>query len=120
MIADPLPRTNPNEGTGGAKQPVLGTRDPPPISPPTASTETAPSLDREDFVAALKGALRDFHSPDLLAQNPLLRQGIGDLGPSAGPSELRELLSETAARLFNNPRDEKLLRVIELTYFRPH
>jgi TolB-like protein len=72
-----------------------------------------------DFAAALKEALRDFHSPDLLARNLLLRGGISNLGRSAGPVDLKALLSETVSTLFGNPRDEKLRRVIELTYFHP-
>jgi hypothetical protein len=72
-----------------------------------------------DFAGALKDALRDFHSADLLARNPLLRGGIGNLGSSAGPLDLKALLSETVGTLFGNPRDEKLRRVIELTYFQP-
>ena len=38
---------------------------------------------------------------------------------SAGPLDLKALLSETVSTLFGNPRDEKLRRVIELTYFQP-
>jgi TolB-like protein len=72
-----------------------------------------------DFAAALKDALRDFHSADLLARNPLLRDGICTLGGSAGPLELKAMLAETVSALFGNPRDEKLRRVIELTYFQP-
>src|SRR5262249_61183085 len=72
-----------------------------------------------DFAAAVRDALRSFHSPDLLARNLLLRNGICDLGLSAGPAELRALLTETVGALFGNPRDEKLCRVIELTHFQP-
>jgi class 3 adenylate cyclase len=72
-----------------------------------------------EFAAAVRGALRDLHSPDLLARNPLLHHGIGNLDGSAGPSELRALLSEVVGTLFGNPRDEKLRRIIELTYFQP-
>jgi hypothetical protein len=79
----------------------------------------APALAYAEFAAALKDALRDFHSTDLLARNPLLRGGIGNLGGSAGPLELKALLSETVSTLFGNPRDEKLRRVVELTYFHP-
>jgi TolB-like protein len=35
------------------------------------------------------------------------------------PVDLKALLSETVSTLFGNPRDEKLRRVIELTYFQP-
>jgi len=72
-----------------------------------------------DFAGALRDALRDYHSADLLARNPLLHGGIGNLGSSAGPLDLKALLSETVNTLFGNPRDEKLRRVIELTYFQP-
>jgi hypothetical protein len=71
------------------------------------------------FAGALKDALRDFHRTDLLAQNPLLRSGIGGLNETAGPPELKALLSQTVSTLFGNARDEKLRRVIELTYFQP-
>ena len=77
----------------------------------------APALAYPDFAAALKDALRDFHSADLLARNPLLRSGIGNLAGSAGPLDLKALLSQTVSTLFGNPRDEKLRRVIELTDF---
>src|SRR5260221_9866992 len=86
---------------------------------PEGFINAVPELAYADFAAALKDALRDFHSPDLLARNPLLRDGICNLGASAGPLELKALLSETASTLFGNPRDEKLRRVIELTYFQP-
>jgi TolB-like protein len=78
-----------------------------------------PGLAYPEFVGALKDALRDFHSADLLARNPLLQDGICNLGGSAGPSELKALLSETVSTLFGNARDERLRRVIELTYFKP-
>jgi TolB-like protein len=86
---------------------------------PERRTSGASALAYADFAAALKGALRDYHRPDLLARNPLLRLGIGKLGASAGPRELRAMLSETVRTLFGNPRDEKLRRVIELTYLQP-
>jgi adenylate cyclase len=79
----------------------------------------ASELAHAEFAAAVKDALREFHSPDLLARNPLLRHGIRDLGMSAGPLDLKALLSKTVSTLFGNPRDEKLRQVIELTYFQP-
>ena len=85
--------------------------------PRAASMATAPALGYADFAGALKRALRDFQRPDLLARNPLLRFGIAYPGASAGPRELQALLSDTVSTLFSNPRDEKLRRVIELTYF---
>src|ERR1700704_3493085 len=86
---------------------------------PAASMTRVPELAYAEFVVALKDALRDFHSPDLLARNPLLRGGISNLGALTRPLDLKVLLTETVSTLFSNPRDEKLRRVIELTYFQP-
>jgi hypothetical protein len=49
----------------------------------TASPVAVPGLAYVDFARALKDALRDLHRPDLLARNPLLSCGIGNL--CAGP-----------------------------------
>jgi TolB-like protein/class 3 adenylate cyclase len=88
-----------------------------------SSDATAPrsrsALSQQDFIAALKGALRDFSRPDLLAKNPLLRSRLLISRGRVGPADLQNLLSETVATLFVSPRDETLRRVIELTYFRP-
>ena len=72
-----------------------------------------------EFAAAVKDALRDVHSPDLLARNPLLRGGLCNFSRSAGPQELKALLCETVGTLFGNARDEKLRRILELTYSQP-
>ena len=89
--------------------------------PRAGSIAAAPGLVYADFAAAIKTALRDFHRPDLLARNPLLSQGIGNLGVSTGSAapELQAWLSEAARAVFSNPRDEKLRRVINLTHFQP-
>ena len=99
------------DGATGSKLPVSDVRDTP-MAAVTAHAYTK-------FACALKDALRDFHRTDLLAQNPLLRSGIGGLNETAGPPELKALLSQTVSTLFGNARDEKLRRVIELTYFQP-
>src|SRR5262245_21251922 len=80
------------------------------IPDPTLGTEAEDRQARtyEDFAAALKDALRDFHSADLLARNPLLRDGLWNLGRPAGPLELKALLTDTVSTLFGNARDEKL------------
>jgi TolB-like protein len=72
-----------------------------------------------DFAAALKGALRDYNRPDLLAGNPLVRSRLLAARERPGPADLQALLSQTVDTLFASPRDEKLRRVIELTYLRP-
>src|SRR5262249_16201581 len=73
-----------------------------PSTAPSGDETAARSLTYRDFAAALKGALRDFHSTDLLARNLLLRSGIGRLPGSAGPLDLKALLSETVGTLFGN------------------
>jgi TolB-like protein len=73
----------------------------------------------EDFAAALKNALRDYSRVDLLTANPLLRSRLMAARGHAHATGLQALLSETVDTLFASPRDEKLRRVIELTYFRP-
>src|SRR5215472_6516836 len=118
MIPGPPPGIYPEGGTAASDQPSLNAPDLPPPDP-SGREMVAGALTYADFAAALKDALRDFHSADLLARNPLLRGGIGNLGSSAGPLDLKALLSETVSTLFSNPRDEKLRRVIELTYFQP-
>ena len=116
MIPAPLPGTSGNNRSAGAR---FGAPEQQPATRPAPPVTVAPALAYADFVAAIKNALRDFHSPDLLARNPLLRDGIRNLGEDAGPRELKALLSATVSTLFGNPRDEKLRRIIELTYFQP-
>jgi TolB-like protein len=87
---------------------------------PAPSTRPAQvALSYPEFVAALKGALRDFSRPDLLARNALLGSRLLAGRGNVGPGDLQALLSTTVDELFASPRDEKLRRVIELTYFRP-
>jgi TolB-like protein len=107
------PRANPEDGDAGAEPPSSGALDVLTTALPVAA---ATGLAYGDFVEALKDALRDVHSPDLLARNPLLRAGIFNL---SGPQELKALLCDTVGRLFGNARDEKLRRVLELTYTQP-
>jgi TolB-like protein len=71
------------------------------------------------FTAVLRVALRDYSRPDLLADNPLLRSRLMAARGQRSAADLQALLSETVDTLFASPRDEKLRRVIELTYFRP-
>ena len=80
-----------------------------------------PSLTRSDFGDAVRGALRHYVRVDLLAGNALLHTQL--LKPSASgpatPRALKALIAETADTLFANERDQKLYRVLELTYFNP-
>jgi TolB-like protein/tetratricopeptide (TPR) repeat protein len=108
IIPGPQPGTNLN---GTATGPA----------PPTTATPSgaSPAITYGVFAAAVKDALRDVHSPDLLARNPLLRDGLWNFGGSAGPQELKTLLCATVHTLFDNARDEKLRRILELTYSEP-
>ena len=110
IIPAPLPGTNPN---GTAPQSA------PPTAAPATLLAAAPAITYGEFAAAVKDALRDVHSPDLLARNRLLRDGLWNFGGSAGPQELKTLLCETVHTLFGNARDEKLRRILELTYSEP-
>src|SRR5579864_7260277 len=83
---------------------------------PAPRTEMLP---QPEFINALKRALRDFSRPDLLVGNPMLRANLLARYDNAGPAELRALLAETASTMFASPRDQKLHRAIELTYFQP-
>lgn len=65
------------------------------------------------FEAAVRQALRDLHRPTVLAHNPLAA-AVGVDGDG-----LAELLAEAARSLRSHPRDEKLYRALDRTYFRP-
>jgi hypothetical protein len=119
MIPACQPGMNAQDGAAALERPIFDTQDMPPAAAPAAPMVATPALAYADFEAAVKDALRDIHSPDLLSRNPLLLHGICNLGKSAGPQELKALLCETVGTLFGNARDEKLRRVLELTYFQP-
>jgi TolB-like protein len=86
---------------------------------PPAGSELIPERGFDEFVEALRDALRNFHRADLLGRNPLVRERLCGLDERAGPTELKALLTATVGRLFGSECDEKLRRVIELTYFEP-
>jgi hypothetical protein len=113
MIPVTPPGMNTEDGAAGLEQLISNAADLPLTGFREASTATVLALAYAEFAAAVKDALRDGHSPDLLARNPLLRAGIGNLDGAAGARELKALLSDTVNTLFGNPRDEKLRRVIQ-------
>jgi len=78
-------------------------------------------LSRSDFDSAVKHALRHYTQADLLAESALLRSWLlmhSEAG-AATPQTLRALLVETAKGLFASERDQRLYRVLDLTYFHP-
>jgi hypothetical protein len=82
-------------------------------------------LSADEFSSAIRQALHDFTRPNLLGSNPLLRsrlvtERLGSDSTSADRAEsLRSLLTESASKLQSNPRDEKLYRALDHTYFHP-
>jgi len=78
-------------------------------------------LTRSDFESAVKDALRYYTQADLLTENALLQTRL--LTPSESslgtPQALRTMLAETAKALFTSERDQRLYRVIDLTYLNP-
>ena len=78
-------------------------------------------LTRSDFDGAVRDALRRFARTDLLVGNALLQSRlISRSEPGIGPPQaLKTLLMETAQALFANGRDQRVYRVLDLTYFNP-
>jgi TolB-like protein/Flp pilus assembly protein TadD len=79
------------------------------------------SLTRSDFESAVKDALRHYTQADLLAGNALLHARVltGSGSGLTTPQALRRLLADTAKTLFASERDQRLYRVLDLTYFNP-
>jgi len=80
-----------------------------------------PLLTRSDFESAVKDALRHYTQADLLAGNALLHARLL-ARPEPGPATtqaLRALLADTAKALFAGERDQRLYRVLDLTYLNP-
>jgi TolB-like protein len=78
-------------------------------------------LTRADFDVAVKDALRHYTRTDLLLGSPLLETQIasGHGSETADVTNLQKVLAKAAEAIFGNERDQKLLHVLELTYFRP-
>ena len=78
-------------------------------------------LTRADFGTAVKDALRHCLRADLLAGNALLQARLltGSCSSAAAPAALRALIAETVKTLFANELDQRLYRVLDLTYFNP-
>jgi hypothetical protein len=78
-------------------------------------------LTRSDFEIAVKDALHHLVRTDLLAANALMHaQLLTRSGASAAtPNALKTLIEETAETLFASERDQKVYRVLDVTYFHP-
>jgi hypothetical protein len=80
-------------------------------------------LSKPEFEEAVRNALREYNRPTQLARNPLVRSRLvaerSDPARQADAQTLRRVMLEAAQTLSLNPRDEKLYRALEATYFEP-
>jgi hypothetical protein len=91
-------------------------RLPEPGERPTAARLPARVLSHEQFVAAVRQALRDYARLHALAENPLIHSRLVAT-PSA--AALQACLREAVATLRANPKDAKFHRALWHTYFAP-
>ena len=96
------------------------------VTGPAASPATVESplfLSHDEFSNALKQALQDYARSGGLVGNPLLRSRLVSdvLGRGSGERSeaLKSKIREAADSLRIHPRDEKLFRALDLTYFHP-
>jgi hypothetical protein len=96
------------------------------IRPEAANpAETVTILNEEQFAEAVRDALRDFTNPNALRNNPLLqaRLVLRRCGPDKSSAQrvdvLQKLLKETSALLQKSPKQNKLYRALQQTYFEP-
>lgn len=87
------------------------------------SVEQPIFLSHDDFSNAVKQALQDFTRPAGLSGNPLLKSRLVSDAADKGSGERNEILKskikEAAEALRVHPRDEKLFRALDRTYFHP-
>jgi hypothetical protein len=97
----------------------------PSATPPAPPPAPVVVLSEPEFVAAVRGALRDLLRPEALARNPLCRSRVvvDRVGPAAAAGEraaaLQALLREMITTLEAAPRDAKLARALDATYVHP-
>ena len=101
------------------------TTEPLAVSPSTIDTEPLVVLDESELMMAVRDALRNFHRPDKLHTNPLLRSRIvaeraGNVADETGRvTALHDLLKEAAESLQASPREAKCYRALYRTYLEP-
>ena len=105
-------------------QPSTGPGDPIPTDRESAAL-SAPDIRTEaGFAAAVRQALRDFHRPNCLRNNPLLASRIViavlEREPTTPPAQaLREILRAHCERLGENVKFSRLKHVLIHTYLAP-
>lgn len=93
--------------------------------PETPSDPRVLVLEKAEFVAAVRQALRDYSRPDRLRDSPLLRCRIvttrlsGNESATAAVELLRSQLKEAADSLSEVPADRRLHRVLVRAYLAP-
>jgi hypothetical protein len=87
----------------------------------TIETEPASSLSRNNFDEAVKQALHGYARVGGLTGNPLLESRLvnGETGSGEKKETLKSQIKHAAESLLSNPKDEKLFRAIDKTYFHP-
>jgi len=79
------------------------------------------ALSQPEFADAVRQALHDYHRPETLACNPLLRSRVlrESASPNPGPEDLQTLLCNAADALTATLKYAKLHRALYHTYVQP-
>lgn len=102
---------------------AMGEADAPAEARPAAASVIV--LSEADFGEAVRAVLQDFTQPDLLRGNPLLRSRLvldrtpGQAEEASRIAVLTAQVHEVAHGMQASPREAKLYRALEATYFRP-
>jgi hypothetical protein len=88
---------------------------------PEADRPEVLALSEVMFETAVRQAMRDLRRRDRLAENPLIRSGLVLSRQGAGDEAdtLSALVRDAVEAVRDDPRDEKLYRVLDRTYLRP-
>lgn len=94
----------------------------PTLQPPQGPR--AQVLSQAEFTGAVRQALRDLCRPDLLERNPLMNTRLVQAeaeggGEPVSAATLEAVVLHGVDGLRRHPRDDKLLRAIEMTYVDP-
>ncbi|MEZ4510398.1 MAG: ATP-binding protein [Chloroflexota bacterium] len=81
-------------------------------------TAVSPSLNEDEFAAAVRDLLRDLNDSPALQNNPLLPLMAGSSG-AGQVAALRQWVIETAQALLQDPRQAKGYRALYHTYIQP-
>jgi hypothetical protein len=89
------------------------------VIPPSQAAPVA-VLSQPEFEEAVRNALREFNRPTQLGRNALVHSRlVSERGGTPNAQGLRRVIIEAAQGMTLNPRDEKLYKALEATYFEP-